>query len=154
MSNRTLFHVLAYADVNRGIAFLEAVGFTRAAIYTDGDGADAVVVHAQYNWRDTGGVMFGQQRPRTTDTGDTADTADTADPAGTPDTAGFVDGVGRAQCYCVVETDADVDRVHAAAIAAGGRSVQAPNNPDYGGRECTVRDAEGNQWSFGTYQGE
>ena len=40
------------------------------------------------------------------------------------------------------------------ALAAGGTSVQAPMDPDYGGRTCTVRDAEGNQWSFGSYPGQ
>ena len=134
MSNRTLFHSLQYADVDAGMAFLRAVGFTEAACYRDESGA---VVHAQYNWRDTGGVMFGAVQR--------------AD--GEADT-GWARSTGHGQCYCVVESPEDVDRIHAAALAAGATSLREPAEPDYGGRECAVADAEGNQWSFGTYPGE
>ncbi len=41
-----------------------------------------------------------------------------------------------------------------AALAAGATSTVAPQDEDYGGRNCAVRDAEGNQWSFGSYPGE
>ncbi len=137
MSQRTLFHSLQFADVDRALVFLETVGFTPAGVHRDPEDA-TVVVHAQYNWRDTGGIMFGSRR------------ADR--PGGNPD--GFVDSTGSAQCYCVVATDEEVDAVHARALAAGATSVVAPMDPGYGGRTCTVRDAEGNQWSFGSYAGE
>lgn len=133
-SSSQLFHSLAFDDVEAGIAFLTAVGFTQRALHRDPDDA-SVVVHAEFAWRDNGGVMFGSNRGRT-------------------DNSSFTDEVGHARCYCVVETDADVDRVHSAALGAGATSLQAPMNPDYGGRTCTVRDPEGNQWSFGTYAGE
>lgn len=132
MTDCTLFHTLTFADVQRGIAFLEAVGFRKAAVYTD-ENDPSIVVHAQYDWRDTGGVMFGSPRERE---------------------SGWQDSVGHAQCYCVVETDEEVDRVHAAALAAGATSLQEPVDQDYGGRGCAVRDHEGNQWSFGSYRGE
>ncbi len=67
---------------------------------------------------------------------------------------GWVDSTGHGQCYCVVATDAEVDEVYAKAVAAGGTSVRPPQDQDYGGRVCAVRDPEGNQWSFGSYQGE
>jgi uncharacterized glyoxalase superfamily protein PhnB len=132
MSNATLFHTLTFDDVPRAIAFLEAVGFEKGAVYTDPDD-DRVVVHAQYDWRDIGGIMFGSRRDKGPE---------------------WLSSVGRAECYCVVDTDGQVDEVHAAALAAGGRSVQEPTDMDYGGRGCTVRDPEGNQWSFGSYRGE
>lgn len=128
--NTSLYHSLVFKDVPRAIAFLEAVGFTRAALYTDPDDPD-VVVHAQFDWRDTGGIMFGSQRE-----------------------GGLHTSVGTASCYCVLERDEDVDAVHAAALAAGGTSIRPPEDPEYGGRGCTVADPEGNQWSFGTYPGE
>jgi uncharacterized glyoxalase superfamily protein PhnB len=53
----------------------------------------------------------------------------------------------------VVATDADVDDVYARALAAGATEALAPADQDYGGRSATVRDAEGNQWSFGSYAG-
>lgn len=129
---RTLFHSLTYDDIDRAIAFLTAVGFTEAAVYRD-DKDPSIVNHAQFNWRDSGGVMFGSNRNRT---------------------EGWTDSVGHGHCYCVVETDDEVDRIHAAAVAAGGRSIREPATPDYGGRECGVADPEGNLWSFGTYAGE
>lgn len=131
MSNRTLFHSLQYRDVAAGTAFLAAVGFTEAVTYRDDAGT---IVHAQYNWRDTGGVMLGA-----------------AERAG--DSGGWSRSTGHAQCYCVVATPQEVDRIHAAALAAGGASVREPAEPDYGGWECAVADPEGNQWSFGTYPG-
>jgi uncharacterized glyoxalase superfamily protein PhnB len=132
MSNRTLFHSLTFADAATGMAFLEAVGFDKAAVYTDPDDPE-VVVHAQYNWRDTGGVMFGSRRDKGPQ---------------------WLDSTGQARCYCVVDSDARVDEVHAAALRAGGSSVQEPMDMDYGGRGCTVRYPEGNEWSFGSYPGE
>jgi uncharacterized glyoxalase superfamily protein PhnB len=68
------------------------------------------------------------------------------------------DGVGHppggASLYWVLEADDDVDAVHARAVAAGARSVREPVDQDYGGRGCTLADADGNLWSFGTYRPE
>ncbi|NYI71828.1 putative glyoxalase superfamily protein PhnB [Naumannella cuiyingiana] len=130
--SRQLFAAFAFDDPDAAIAFLTAVGFAEAGVYRDGAGT---VVHAQFDWRDTGGVMFGAARR-----GDEGD----ADRAAT---------VGRGACYCVCPDDAAVDAVHASALAAGASSVQAPTDMDYGGRGATVRDAEGNLWSFGSYPG-
>lgn len=126
-----LFHSLQFDDVDAAMAFLTAVGFTERVVYRDDAGT---VMHAEFGWREHGGVMFGPNRHRDAD-----------------DT--WVDVVGRAQCYCVAATDDDVDRIYAAALAAGATGAEAPNEADYGGRTCAVRDAEGNQWSFGTYPG-
>lgn len=126
----TVFPGLTYADIPAAIAFLEAVGFTRTAVYADDAGH---VRHAEYAWGEHGAVMFGAPRPE--------------------DDSGYERRLGAGSCYCVVPSDADVDRVYAAALGAGATSIQAPTDPDYGGRTCTVRDAEGNQWSFGSYPG-
>lgn len=128
----TLFLTMTYRDTDAAIAFLEAVGFTRRALMSSAPG---VVEHAEYGWGDRGGIMFGSAGRRAA--GDA-----------------HADRPGTASCYCVVATDAEVDAVHARALAAGAQSVQAPTAPDYGGRTCTVRDAEGNQWSFGSYAGQ
>jgi uncharacterized glyoxalase superfamily protein PhnB len=47
-----------------------------------------------------------------------------------------------------------VDRLFERAVAAGATVVRPPTDQDYGGRGCTLRDPEGNQWSFGSYRGE
>ena len=127
-----LFASMQFRDVERAVVFLTAVGFTEAATYRDDDG---VVVHAEYHWRESGGLMFGADRGRTGDDE-------------------WRDTVGAGSCYCVAVDEDDVRRIHDAALAAGATSVRAPAEPDYGGLECAVRDAEGNQWSFGTYAGE
>ena len=128
---RQLFTSMQFRDTDRAAAFLVAVGFTEAATYRDDDG---VVVHAEYHWRETGGLMMGADRGRTDD-GD------------------WQDRVGHGSCYCVAVDEDDVRRIHDAALAVGATSVREPAAPDYGGLECAVRDAEGNQWSFGTYTG-
>lgn len=133
-ANCQLFHSLSFDDAEAGIAFLTAAGFTERVVHRD-PADPSVVVHAEFAWRQTGGVMFGSNRGRT-------------------DTADFTDAVGQARCYCVVETDADVDRVHAATVGVGATSIRAPEGQDYGGRTCVVRDVEGNLWSFGSYRGE
>ena len=38
--------------------------------------------------------------------------------------------------------------------SAGASVLRAPEDTDYGSRECAVRDPEGNRWSFGTYRGQ
>ena len=58
---------------------------------------------------------------------------------------------GTGACYWVLDDAAAVDALHARAVAAGATSVRPPNDPDYGGRECSLQDREGNFWSFGTY---
>jgi len=42
-------------------------------------------------------------------------------------------------------------RVSARAVAAGAASLLEPSEADYGGRHCSLKDADGNHWSFGTY---
>jgi uncharacterized glyoxalase superfamily protein PhnB len=125
MTKTTVFHSLSFRDAKAAASFLEAVGFTRAAVYAD-EANPGRVFHAQYDWGDHGAVMFGSSD----------------------------DATGHGQCYVVVDTDEEVDAVHAKAMAAGAASVRPPEDQDYGGRGCTVRDAEGNQWSFGSYPGE
>ncbi len=149
----TLFHCLSFEDADAGIAFLTAIGFAEVAVFRNADDP-SVVEHAQFRWGDRGAVMFGSvRRDAGADTADAAESEDTEDAAaGTQ--SGYQRRVGAAACYCVVDTDDEVDAVYARAVAAGAAGVQRPQNPPYGGRDCLVRDAEGNQWSFGSYPGE
>lgn len=127
----TLFSCLTYVDAARGMVFLDAVGFTRKAVY---ESAPGVVEHAEYAWGDRGGLMFGSSGRRSP--GDE-----------------LLDNPGVTTCYCVVDADPDVDAVYQRAIAAGARTIREPEDQDYGGRSCTVADPEGNQFSFGSYPG-
>ncbi|HXE79260.1 MAG TPA: VOC family protein [Vicinamibacterales bacterium] len=47
---------------------------------------------------------------------------------------------------------ADPDAHHARATAAGAEVTRPLENTFYGSREYSVRDLEGNEWSFGTYR--
>ncbi len=51
--------------------------------------------------------------------------------------------------YLVVE---DVDAHFATAQAAGIEVVYPPEDTEFGTRRWRARDAEGHEWSFGTYQ--
>jgi uncharacterized glyoxalase superfamily protein PhnB len=134
----TLFHSLSFADAPAMLRWLEAVGFRKVAVHTEDDHPE-VVVHAQYSWGERGGIMFGSRR---------------SDRHGEQPGDGWVDATGTGQAYCVVDTDAEVDAAYDRAMAAGATSVRAPEDQGYGGRGATVRDPEGNQWSFGSYRGE
>lgn len=72
--------------------------------------------------------------------------------AGTPKGNAFDTPHGATTTYWVLDDEAAVDAVHERATAAGAESLGAPRAPDYGGRECSLRDRDGNIWSFGTYR--
>ena len=129
----TLFASFAFDDVERAITFLTAIGFEERLVARDEDDP-TVVHHAQFAWRERGGIMFGSTGRRTPG-------------------EGYQD-LGPASAYLVVDRDDEVDEIYAKALAAGATSLIVPEDQTYGGRSATVRDAEGNQWSFGSYAGE
>jgi uncharacterized glyoxalase superfamily protein PhnB len=61
----------------------------------------------------------------------------------------FNQAAGHTSVYVVVE---DPDRHHDRAREAGARIERELTDQDYGSREYTARDPEGNLWSFGTYR--
>lgn len=127
-ADTALFLTLRFRDAPAAIEFLKAgLGFEMATSHA-AENDPTHIDHAQMNWPGGGGIMFGS--------------SDDADE------------IGRAQAYLVVPTDADVDRVHAQALAHGATSVREPEDMDYGGRGSTVADPEGNSWSLGSYKGE
>jgi uncharacterized glyoxalase superfamily protein PhnB len=113
---------LRYQDAKAAIDFLEsALGFERKAVHENEDGN---VAHAELT-HGRGMVMIG-----TTGGGDPQ--FDT----------------GRASIYVIVD---DPDALHDRAFAAGAEIPRALQDTDYGSREFTAEDPEGNLWSFGTY---
>lgn len=127
-----LFHCLTYADADKGLAFLAALGFEQILVVRN-DTDPSRVEHAELRWRDSGGIMLGSIRQ--------------ADLHRIPDT------VGQARCYLVVATDADVDTTYEKALANGATTIEDPADQPYGGRVATVADPEGNHWSVGSYPG-
>ena len=115
-------------DARALIRFLvEAFGFEETAVYGEGDRVD----HAQLSWPPGGGIMLGSARSQADDPW-----------ALVPGTFGG---------YVVTD---DPDALYERAIAAGAQVIRPPGTPDYGGREFSVTDPEGNHWSFGSYRGE
>jgi uncharacterized glyoxalase superfamily protein PhnB len=55
---------------------------------------------------------------------------------------------GQGWLYVVVD---DPDAHHERAKAAGAEIVRELEDQDYGSRDYSARDPEGNLWSFGTY---
>ncbi|MBG0568274.1 VOC family protein [Actinoplanes aureus] len=109
------------------IRFLvDAFGFEETVVHGDGKRVD----HAELSWPLGGGIMLGSVRE------------DPDDPwALKPGTFG---------AYVVAD---DIDALHARAVAAGAEITRKPFDTDYGSRDFTARDPEGNLWSFGTYRG-
>jgi uncharacterized glyoxalase superfamily protein PhnB len=95
------------------------------------DGTPGTVAHAELTYG-TAMVMLGTARPPDAD-----DYSAAAPPP------------GGSALYVVVE---DPDTHHEQAVGAGAEIVRAPQDTDYGAREYSARDPEGNVWSFGTYQ--
>jgi uncharacterized glyoxalase superfamily protein PhnB len=126
-----IWPVLSYRDARAAIAFLrDAFGFEERAAYARDDDP-SIIEHAEMRWPLGGGIMFG--------------------------TAGKDDGVfgarvpGNDSVYVVCD---DPDALFERAIGAGAELVAGLQDEDYGSRGFTVRDPEGNLWSFGTYAGE
>lgn len=121
-----LFHTLQAEDASALIDFCtEVLGFVLTARYDD----DGRVAHAELRWPEgPGGVMLGSHDPGREYTQ-------------TPGTAG---------AYLVT---ADADALYQRVTAHGAEVVIPLRDTDHGSREFTVRDPEGNQWSFGTYAG-
>jgi uncharacterized glyoxalase superfamily protein PhnB len=122
---QTIFPVLKYKDAQAAIDFLErAFGFERHAAY---EGENGEVAHAELKLGDEF-VMLGS-----TGEGDERSNQ----------------GAGRYSLYVVVD---DPDAHHARAKKEGATIERELTDQDYGSREYTARDPEGNLWSFGTYR--
>lgn len=127
----TVWPVLSYRDAIAAKKFLvDAFGFEERACYTREDDPN-VVEHAELRWPLGGGVMFG-----------TTGKDDSAFGQRTP---------GNDSVYVVCD---DPDQLFERAVGAGAEVVRGLVDEDYGSRGFSVRDPEGNLWSFGTYRGE
>lgn len=128
-----IWAALNYADAEAGIAFCcDVLGFERQ-IVVPGD-EPGVVVHSQLVWPEGGIVQAG--------TANREDNEFSMRPTGTEN------------LYVIT---ADPMAVHARCVAAGVEMVREPEVADYdsaGGVNFTIRDPEGNLWTFGSYAGE
>ena len=121
----SLYPIVRYRDPRAGMEFLcEAFGFEKHAVHEDEDGE---LVHVELR-HDNGIVML---------TGETASRDE------------FAGEAGHGLVYMVVE---DADAHHDRAKAAGAQIVTELTDTDYGSRDYSARDIDGNLWSFGTYR--
>ena len=117
---------LQFRDADAGMEWLEQVlGCRRRQDHRDDDGN---VVHAELDFRGAvvmlGSAGVGREPFRSL-------------PAG-----------GRL-VYCALD---EVDSLYERARAAGADIAVEIMNTDYGSRDFTLRDPEGNLWAFGTYR--
>lgn len=130
MTTPQLYACLRYVDAEAAIAFVTALGFTeRLVVRSEAD--SSFIEHAQFRWRDNGGIMFGSDRE-----------------------GGAGPQTGTACVNLVVESADEVDRVLGAALAAGADQQGDIQEPPHGGRSVGVTDAEGNFWHIDSYPGE
>jgi uncharacterized glyoxalase superfamily protein PhnB len=126
----TVWPCLSYRDARAAIAFLrDAFGFEETATYPR-ESDPSIIEHAEMRWPLGGGVMFGSAEKDETPFGRRVP--------------------GNDSVYVVCD---EPDALFARATAAGAEVVRGLRDEDYGSRGFTVRDPEGNLWSFGTYRG-
>jgi uncharacterized glyoxalase superfamily protein PhnB len=126
----TVIPALQYQDAPAAIEFLcRAFGFERHAVY-EGEGGS--IAHAQLTLGN-GMIMLGSVKD--TDYGKLLVR---------PRAVGGV----TMSVYLIVQ---DPDAHFARAKAAGAEITREPETQDYGGRDYTCKDPEGNVWTFGTY---
>jgi uncharacterized glyoxalase superfamily protein PhnB len=127
---KMIWPCLNYRDAHAAIRFLtDAFGFVET-IVVDG-GPERPVAHAEPRFPDGGGVMLGSASGEGNE----------------------FERLPTGACSVYVVTD-EPDALFERATLAGARVVRGLEDTDYGSRGFTVRDPEGNLWSFGTYRGE
>lgn len=123
-----LIPTFQYDDAPAAIDFLcEAFGAERHAVHEAEGGR---IAHAELKLGD-GMIMLGSTPPP-------------------DDTHSFRLEPGGSSVYVVLS--GDVDEHFERARTAGAEVTLPPRDTDYGSREYTVRDPEGNIWSFGSYR--
>jgi uncharacterized glyoxalase superfamily protein PhnB len=130
-NNQTsVWPILTYRDGRAAIAFLTtAFGFEERAVYAREDDP-SVVEHAELGWPLGGGIMLGT--------------------AGKDDSPFGSRQPGNDSVYVVCD---EPDALFERATKNAAEVVRGLKDEDYGSRGFTVRDLEGNLWSFGTYAG-
>jgi len=126
-----IWPTLLYTDARAAIDFLErAFGFT-ATLVVPNEEDDAVVEHCQMSGPEGGGIMLGT--------------------ANRPGNKFSQRPTGVTSVYVVTS---DPDTLYDRAVAAGAEVFHELEDQDYGSRDFSVKDPEGNTWNFGTYTGE
>jgi uncharacterized glyoxalase superfamily protein PhnB len=125
-STQVFYPSFRYRDARAAIDWLvEALGFD-VGMVVDGEG-DRDVAHAQLKLG-AGMVMLGSEPAE-------------------PDQYG--PRAGRGWLYVAVD---DPDGLFERARAAGAEVLEGPHDTEWGSRDFSIRDPEGNMWNFGSYR--
>lgn len=125
-----IWSAVTYADPVAGIRFItEVLGFEELVLVLE-DGDPAKIVHSEYRWPEGGIVQVHSWVPDHE----------------------FIRPPGEQGLYVVT---ADPRAVWERCRAAGVEVIREPTEPHYdpGGMGFSIRDLEGNTWSFGSYAG-
>ena len=117
---------LTYDDVPAARAWLKGLGFAEGVLVDDESGT---VHHSEMLWPEGGRVMLSTR----------------SDPPGE-----FDSPRGSGSVYVVTDQP---DAVWERAQSLGAEVVRPMRDEDYGSRGFSIKDCEGNRWSFGTYAG-
>jgi uncharacterized glyoxalase superfamily protein PhnB len=121
----TIFPIIRFDDADAGLAWLkDALGFEEHGVFR---GEDGVVQHGELRL-DGAWVMIGSESP------------ESADRFGRHAGTGFY--------YLAVD---DAGAAFERARTSGADLTSELESRDYGGREFSLRDPEGNVWSIGEY---
>jgi uncharacterized glyoxalase superfamily protein PhnB len=119
----TTYPILRYRDARAAIAWLaDAFGLTEKQICP---GEDGTIAHAELHSGE-GLIMLSTDR----------------------DDDSWGRHAGQGWVYVAVK---DPDALHERAVAAGAEITYPLQDTDYGSRDFSANDLEGNRWSFGTY---
>jgi uncharacterized glyoxalase superfamily protein PhnB len=121
--SQTLFPCLSFHDARAAFDFLERALGAERVAVYDGE--DGRVAHAELRIGDST-FMCGDARP-----------------------GAIATPPGQSVVYVVVD---DADAAYERARAAGADATE-PVDQDYGSRDFTITDPEGNRWAIGTYKG-
>lgn len=127
MSDHNIWPNTTYDDPMAARSWLAALGFEEGVLVLDDD--TGRVHHSEMLWPEGGRVMVSGR----------------SDPPGEFDAP-----AGSAAPYVVVD---DADAVWGRAQQLAVPVLRPIEETDYGSRGFSVRDPEGNAWSFGTYAG-
>ena len=123
-----VYPCLAYRDPAAAIAFLQrAFGFSPLLSVPDENGG---IMHAEVSLGDEV-VMLGAAKPE----------LGWVSPLDLP-------AMNATVCFFIDDVDAHYER----AVAAGAKVVRTLRDTNYGSREYSAKDAEGQEWHFGTYR--
>jgi uncharacterized glyoxalase superfamily protein PhnB len=124
----TMSPIIAYDDAVAAIDWLQRVFAFQPLVVMTGENGE--IGHAEL--RLGNGVIMPTSRRRTPD----------------PDNP-WTQPLGTQGIYVALD---NVDAHYEHAVSAGAEILRPLANTDYGSREYSARDLEGNLWSFGTYR--